>query len=486
MPSFKGASGRRWSYDADKRLGPAGGFGEVFLASDDRDEFAVKRIPLKVGDLRERRRREREVEIAQKLIADGTPSPHLLVPIDWGTLGEDLLLVMPRAEYSLAEIIPSPNFSRENRYRAIRDVALGLSELSSARVLHRDLKPGNVLWLQGTWRLSDFGISRDVDVSTATYTFNGAGSLPYMAPEVWEIRPATAKTDLYALGVLAYEVLSGNRPFHGPRPEDFERQHRQEIPPALQISDGRVGRLITRLLSKDPSSRPQDAQAVVEAIDLAMRRIDPAREGVAEAAAAMARVLSQREAEKSKRSQRPELAKHALSELGAFLQDFADDMSDVFPIAKYTEQEGCYWLHLDAAEIAIVPIENLYERNIGSAVAACSVNARLPGKLAESTRIYSPVPSIPRDMICPANLICDLVDKRFEWTVATFSIDPFLPNGQHNPNVVGVREESRSTYSIQHVREVPLNADGMMWLLRHIFECLSYKGDPRRWPSSRL
>ena len=296
MPSFTGASGRKWSYDTNKRLGPPGGFGEVFLASDGRHDFAVKRIPLRIGDRRELQRREREIEIAQKLTADGAPLHHLLVPIDWGTLDEDLLLVMPRAEYSLAEAIPSRNFSQENRYRAIRDVTLGLSELSSAGVLHRDLKPGNVLWFQNAWRLSDFGISRDVDVSTGTYTFNGAGSLPYMAPEVWELRPATAKTDLYALGILAHEVITGSRPFNGPNAEDYERQHRLEMPPTLQINDGRMSRLITRLLSKDPASRPQDARAVVEAIDLAMRRLDPAREEIAGAAAAMAAALSEREA----------------------------------------------------------------------------------------------------------------------------------------------------------------------------------------------
>jgi len=387
---------------------------------------------------------------------------------------------MPRAEYSLAEAIKSRNLSHETRYRVIRDVALGLSELSSAGVLHRDLKPGNVLWLDQAWRLSDFGISRDIEASTATYTFNGAGTLPYMAPEVWELRPATTKTDLYALGVLAYEILAGNRPFRGPTPEDFERQHRQEMPPALELSDGRVGRLITRLLSKDPAGRPQDAQAVVEVIDLAMRRIDPAREGVAEAAAAMARMLSQQETEKSKHSRRPELAKQALGELGAFLQDFTDDMRDVFSGAEFTERDGCYWLHLDAAEVVIAPIEDLYERNIGSAIAACSVNAGLPNRIDRSRSVAFSALSTGSGFICPANLICDLVGSRFEWTIATFTLADYLPRGNHNPNTVELRKEARTGYSIERLQEIPLNEEGMMWLMRHIFECLPYKDYPRR------
>ena len=477
MPSFKGASGRQWSYDVNKRLGPAGGFGEVFLASDGKYEFAVKRIPLRIGDQRERRRREREVEIAQKLASGGSPFGHLLVPIDWGALGEDLLLVMPRADYSLAEAIPSSNFSLENRYHAIRDASLGLSELSSAGVLHRDLKPGNVLWLQGAWRLSDFGISRDADASTATYTFNGAGSLPYMAPEVWELRPATAKTDLYALGILAYEVLTGSRPFNGPKPEDFERQHRQEVPPTVQINDGRMSRLITRLLNKDPASRPQDAQTVVEVINSSMRRLDSVREEVAASAAALAGALSQREAEASKQAREVELGHQALGELHALLENFADDMYDVFPGTTFTEEDGYYRLQLDPAEMLFFPIEKLKKSYPSSAVAACSVHAALPGKVDHPLSKYSITERrYVSGLICTASLICDLVGDRLEWAIATFG-RPDHPYGIPNDNVADFRAEGQSNHSIHPCQSVPLNADGMMWLVRHTFESLSRKGN---------
>jgi serine/threonine protein kinase len=490
MNSFKGASGRRWSYDANKRLGPGGGFGEVFLATDGRYEFAVKRIPLRIGNRRERRRRERELEIAQKLTTGGTPFHHLLVPIDWGTLDDDLLLVMQKAEYSLAEAIPSRNFSPQNRYRAIRDAALGLSELSSAGILHRDLKPGNVLWLQGAWRLSDFGISRDIDASTATYTFSGAGTLPYMAPEVWELRPTTTKTDLYALGILAYEVLTGSRPFNGPKPEDYERQHTQEIPPTLQIDDGRMNRIITRLLSKDPAHRPQDAQTVVEVIDSSMRRLDSAREQVAASAAALAGALSQREAETSKRTRNVELGKQAFRELGAFLEDFADDMRDVFPGTTFTEESGyCpyYRLHLDAADIFFFPIEELYgygiTSSVGETIKACSVQAAVPSGTQDRPSVFRGNPEFS-SMVCSANLMCDLVGNRPEWTIGTFKYDDLLfpfPRGYHQPGVVELRAESelhsKSGLGGMTYRSQPLTTDTMMWLVRHTFESLSRKDD---------
>ena len=376
---------------------------------------------------------------------------------------------MSRADYSLVEAIPSRNFSSEDRYRAIREVASGLSELFSVRILHRDLKPGNVLRFQGAWRLSDFGISRDVDVSTGTYTFNGAGSVPYMAPEVWDLRPATAKTDLYALGILAYEVLTGSRPFNGPNAEDYERQHRQEVPPRLQINDGRVSRLITRLLSKDPASRPQDAHSVIEVIDLALRRLDPAREEVAAAAAALASVLSQREAEISESAQRAEFAKQAFAELGAFLEDFAEDMREVFPGASFAvEVGGSCTLHLDAAEIFFAPIEPLKEP-LGSVVAACSVQAALPEWFDNSL----PTPRWVHTTY-PADLICDMIDNRLEWTIGTFSHGGVFPHGFAQRNIAALRAEAiRNPIVGGTYQSTPLDMDGMTWFMRHIFEGLS-------------
>ena len=79
------------------------------------------------------------------------------------------------------------------RRAALLDVALGLQELAVASVLHRDLKPRNVLWRNGVWQLADFGISRDLGQSTATYTFRGAGTPAYMAPELWQLQATTVK-----------------------------------------------------------------------------------------------------------------------------------------------------------------------------------------------------------------------------------------------------------------------------------------------------
>jgi serine/threonine protein kinase len=266
---FKGSRGRVWSFDSDDLLGPPGGFGQVCAGSGvDGTTVAIKIVPLREGSEFERRQRDRELEIATRLA--GVTSDHLLIPIDFGyddNDGNDLLIVMPRADRSLKDAIDS-GLDRLAQYRAILDVALGLQELAEAGVLHRDLKPRNVLAHNRVWRIADFGISRDLSRSTAPHTFAGAGTLPYMAPELWQGRPATVKTDLYALGCLAFEVITGRYPFAGPEHGDFERQHRLELPPAIPDDvDAGLARLVLRLLAKDPSRRPQDARAVVEYLE---------------------------------------------------------------------------------------------------------------------------------------------------------------------------------------------------------------------------
>ena len=215
MPTFTGQSGRQWGFFSDRRLGRPSGFGEVFVGSDGTTEWAVKRVPLRIGSADEVRRREREVEMAMKFAAARTPLDHVLFPIDWGMFGDDLMLVMPKAERSLDEAISLRNLTRQQQLAALSDIATGMAELSSIDVLHRDLKPENVLWLGGRWRLSDFGIARDLDLSTASATFSGFGCLAYLAPEVWEHHPATRRSDLYAFGVLAYEVMGGGKPNGG-------------------------------------------------------------------------------------------------------------------------------------------------------------------------------------------------------------------------------------------------------------------------------
>src|SRR5262249_44698239 len=114
----------------------------------------------------------------------------------------------------------------------------------------------NVLLLDGHWCLADFGVSRYAEATTAPDTRRFAMSPPYAAPERWRDERATTATDVYSLGVIAYELLTQQRPFDGP---DLRRQHLEVSPPHLQGVPTPLGALVEECLYKAPGARPTPA-----------------------------------------------------------------------------------------------------------------------------------------------------------------------------------------------------------------------------------
>ena len=95
-----------------------------------------------------------------------------------------ICLVMPLAQGSLGSKL-GDKLNEADKIRVLRDIAHGLVELANLGILHCDLKPANVLLVDEVWKLADFGISRNLQELTGTYTFFGAGTMPCMAPELW-------------------------------------------------------------------------------------------------------------------------------------------------------------------------------------------------------------------------------------------------------------------------------------------------------------
>lgn len=160
----------------------------------------------------------------------------------------------PRAEKSLRMFLREMGgqLSFDDAVLVLADVAEALVAIDG-RVVHRDIKPENILLLNGKWCLADFGIARYAEATTAPDTLKFAKSPPYAAPEQWREERAVGATDVYALGVVAYELLAGERPFCGP---DYRDQHLggaidpiPDIPAWLQS-------LIVACLSKPTGSRP--------------------------------------------------------------------------------------------------------------------------------------------------------------------------------------------------------------------------------------
>jgi serine/threonine protein kinase len=198
------------------------------------------------------------------LFVDLGEARNVVRVIDSGEHGDDYVLVMPRAKKSLRQHISERGQpSADEAVAGLSDVAPALEALEDldGLVVHRDLKPENVLFLDGRWSLADFGISRYAESTTAPDTGKYAMTPPYAAPEQWRWERATGATGIYALGVMAYEMLVGTRPFPGPgRPVSAAASH--VVPARVQNVSVSLAALVAECLQKQPETRPTATEIV--------------------------------------------------------------------------------------------------------------------------------------------------------------------------------------------------------------------------------
>jgi serine/threonine protein kinase len=152
------------------------------------------------------------------------------------------------------------------------EIAAALAYAHDAGIVHRDLKPRNVIiGGDGPVKVCDFGIARDLSAGSSVSGPGQSGGTPaYIAPELWSGEPPTGSADLYALGCILYELLTGQLPFHGPSLPALIHQHLTEIPVPPQDRRPQVpaalSDLVVALLAKAPENRPPSAAAVAAAL----------------------------------------------------------------------------------------------------------------------------------------------------------------------------------------------------------------------------
>jgi serine/threonine-protein kinase len=173
--------------------------------------------------------------------------------------------------YLVMEYVPgeplSALLSREGSLPAehtldiLGQTALGLQAAHEAGVIHRDVKPGNILVTPtGTVKVTDFGIARAANAVPLTQTGAIMGTAFYISPEQASGRPVTPASDIYSLGIVAYECLTGQRPFEGDTPVSVALAQVSQEPPALPDDvPPPVHDLVMRMLAKDPAQRPSSA-----------------------------------------------------------------------------------------------------------------------------------------------------------------------------------------------------------------------------------
>lgn len=195
--------------------------------------------------------------------AAGLVHPNVAQVFDYGDQEGTAYLVMELVEGEpLSSVLERETTLVESRLvQILMRTCRGLQAAHDAGVIHRDIKPGNLLIGQDDHTtITDFGVSRGLDQTRLTQTGMVMGTAQYLAPELALGKPATPASDLYALGVIAYEAVVGRRPFTAATAVDIAIAHVNEDVPALPASvSPDLAALIRRLLEKNPRRRPTTA-----------------------------------------------------------------------------------------------------------------------------------------------------------------------------------------------------------------------------------
>jgi tetratricopeptide (TPR) repeat protein/tRNA A-37 threonylcarbamoyl transferase component Bud32 len=261
-------------YALERELG-RGGMATVYLAEDlkHRRKVAVKVLSPEIANALGGDRFLREIEIAA-----GLQHPHILPLYDSGEADDLLYYVMPYVEGEplSARLAREGALPVEEAVRILRDVADALAYAHERGVIHRDIKPDNVMLSGNHAVVTDFGVAKAVSEAAGSQTLTSTGvalgTPAYMAPEQATADPhVDHRADIYAVGVVGYEVLAGRAPFDGPTAQAVLAAHVTEVPePVAKRRRGipaGLSALVMRCLEKLPADRIQRTQELLHLLE---------------------------------------------------------------------------------------------------------------------------------------------------------------------------------------------------------------------------
>jgi serine/threonine-protein kinase len=280
-----------------------GGMAKVYLAEDTRLErqVAIKIMHDHLTD---------DGDYAVKFIREARHTarlahPNIMSVFDQGHVDDTLYLVM---EYlpgmTLRDLLNDyGTLTIEQSLDITQAVLQALSVAHREGILHRDVKPENVILVNdGRIKIGDFGLARPVNNATDTGK-SLLGTVAYIAPELLTRSQADSRSDLYSVGIMLYEMLTGKQPFTGETPMQVAVQHAQEPMPFAAESNPTVSRAVDDIIQwatqKKPSDRPKDARSMLDALTRAMTQPDDAATRVIESPTASAQIEDSRETQRA-------------------------------------------------------------------------------------------------------------------------------------------------------------------------------------------
>jgi serine/threonine protein kinase len=347
-------------WDIGAKIG-GGGFGQVYVAtcaSEDLGPCVAKFVPKVPGAQRE-------------LLFVNLPNVRNIVPIiDSGEVDAFWVLVMPRADKSLRQHIEEAGtrLALDAALPILVDIGTALADLDGIAV-HRDLKPENVLLLGGVWCLADFGISRYAEASTALDTQKFALSAPYAAPERWRGERAMSAADVYAFGIIGFELFAGLLPFAGPEFSDFREQHLHGDARQLGDVPAPLASLIAECLYKSAGARPSAKNILAR---LSSSRATPGSAGRARLQQANLQIVAKQgegarleSAKLSEAEKRSQLLRDAIASFGAIGSELKSTVVEDAPAAVVATSSKGWSARLDGAVLEFKGIEPVEPRPWG-------------------------------------------------------------------------------------------------------------------------
>src|SRR5829696_3631625 len=261
------------SYVLEQELG-GGGMSRVFLAHESAlgRKVVIKVLPPEMAADVSIDRFRREIQLAATL-----QHPHIVPLLTAGETNGLPFFTMPyvRGESLRSRLAKEGELPVSEAIRVLREIALALAYAHDNGVVHRDIKPENILISGGSIVVTDFGVAKALTASSGSgVTTSGValGTPAYMAPEQATADPTIDyRADIYALGVVAYEILTGSTPFAGRSPQATLAAHVTEAPDAITHRRATVPQMFAALimscLAKRPSDRPHSAQDVLHQLD---------------------------------------------------------------------------------------------------------------------------------------------------------------------------------------------------------------------------